>query len=523
MVHGRVLQARAELLGRRVRHDGDNARSKKIQGGDETFAGRVTGMPFRRSDAALRQSSNRNGVRDQRVVGRFVPAERAARPDGHDAGHFYEPVYVKGHRRRWEADVDWTVGSGIGACGVHAASATIGGQGIGDQDLPDAPRAILVRLGDLGADRRRQDSGRSRRPSRSSRAGSAPSKWRPDTSGCGSTASMPGRTRRSATRARTTIFPGGERALTLGVNWTLNRFVEDCRSTAIREHVEDPNVIRSRTAPHSGAGCSASSSCCEAVREEADMLRTDCAPSPLSRRSHRSCPPRRRAQTPPPTPPVAGSRRSVLRRHGPARNPADDQLGDWASLKEHYLDNTYYPCDFRWHDQTVRNIGIRSRGTGSRSGVKPACASTSIATRPTRSSRAEVVRPAQQHAGPVEHARAAQHAVVPAHGRRRAKRTRGCSSTTRMSGLYTIVESVDKTFLQRTQRGRRLPVQISRQPRRRHRSLQLPGTGSDAYVPLPFKPETNENDPRGTWSSGSSDGQRRGDAGWRADGPVSSI
>ena len=44
---------------------------------------------------------------------------------------------------------------------------------------------------------------------------------------------------------------------------------------------------------------------------------------------------------------------------------------DWASLKEHFLENTYYPCDLKWNDQTVRNIGIRSRGTGSRSGVKP--------------------------------------------------------------------------------------------------------------------------------------------------------
>ena len=44
---------------------------------------------------------------------------------------------------------------------------------------------------------------------------------------------------------------------------------------------------------------------------------------------------------------------------------------DWQSLKDHYLDNTYYPCDFRWQGQVVRNVGIRSRGTGSRSGVKP--------------------------------------------------------------------------------------------------------------------------------------------------------
>src|SRR5262249_12296145 len=44
---------------------------------------------------------------------------------------------------------------------------------------------------------------------------------------------------------------------------------------------------------------------------------------------------------------------------------------DWQSLTDNYLDNTYYPSDFKWKDQTIRSIGIRSRGTGSRSGVKP--------------------------------------------------------------------------------------------------------------------------------------------------------
>src|SRR5215470_12096860 len=44
---------------------------------------------------------------------------------------------------------------------------------------------------------------------------------------------------------------------------------------------------------------------------------------------------------------------------------------DWDSLKEHYLENTRYPADLRWRDQTVRNIAVRSRGTGSRSGTKP--------------------------------------------------------------------------------------------------------------------------------------------------------
>src|SRR5512147_353258 len=44
---------------------------------------------------------------------------------------------------------------------------------------------------------------------------------------------------------------------------------------------------------------------------------------------------------------------------------------DWADLKASYQLNTYYPAHLLWRGQVVRNVGIRSRGTGSRSGTKP--------------------------------------------------------------------------------------------------------------------------------------------------------
>lgn len=44
---------------------------------------------------------------------------------------------------------------------------------------------------------------------------------------------------------------------------------------------------------------------------------------------------------------------------------------DWAKLKAAFQENTYYPADMTWNGQTVRNIGIRSRGLGSRSSAKP--------------------------------------------------------------------------------------------------------------------------------------------------------
>jgi spore coat protein H len=44
---------------------------------------------------------------------------------------------------------------------------------------------------------------------------------------------------------------------------------------------------------------------------------------------------------------------------------------DWAALKENFRENIYYPCTLQWQDLTIRNVGIRSRGLGSRSESKP--------------------------------------------------------------------------------------------------------------------------------------------------------
>ena len=44
---------------------------------------------------------------------------------------------------------------------------------------------------------------------------------------------------------------------------------------------------------------------------------------------------------------------------------------DWESLRVNFTDNTHYPADVTWNGLRVRNVGIRSRGLGSRSGIKP--------------------------------------------------------------------------------------------------------------------------------------------------------
>lgn len=44
---------------------------------------------------------------------------------------------------------------------------------------------------------------------------------------------------------------------------------------------------------------------------------------------------------------------------------------DWDTLRATYTANTFYPCDVEWRGVKVRNAGCRSRGTGSRNGIKP--------------------------------------------------------------------------------------------------------------------------------------------------------
>lgn len=44
---------------------------------------------------------------------------------------------------------------------------------------------------------------------------------------------------------------------------------------------------------------------------------------------------------------------------------------DWRMIRERYEENIRVPADFIWRDQRVRNVGVRIRGTGSRTPIKP--------------------------------------------------------------------------------------------------------------------------------------------------------
>ena len=172
---------------------------------------------------------------------------------------------------------------------------------------------------------------------------------------------------------------------------------------------------------------------------------------------------------------------------------------DWQSLQIHYLDNTYYPCDFRWRDRVVRNIGIRSRGTGSRSGVKPGLRidfDRYTTDQKFLGLKSFILRNQSQDASNM-HERLSmllfRRLELPASREAHTK----LFINNRYEGLYTIVESVDRTFLQETfSENDGYLYKYDYPSDARPYSFEDRGSDPQAYVPLPFKPETHETDPR---------------------------
>jgi hypothetical protein len=187
---------------------------------------------------------------------------------------------------------------------------------------------------------------------------------------------------------------------------------------------------------------------------------------------------------------------SVLHRIDLAMNARD-----WQTLKDNYLDNTYYPTDFKADGQPVlRNVGIRSRGTGSRSGVKPGLRvdfDRYMTSQKYLGLKSFVLRNNTQDASNM-HERLSMLLF------RRLGMAAPREAHTRLyvndvyQGLFTIVESIDKDFVKRTFNDDTGHLYKYDYPADQTPWL-FSDKGSDPaqYVPLPFKPETLEHDPQG--------------------------
>jgi phosphate-selective porin OprO/OprP len=237
MVHGRFFKRGLNYWAGVFRHDGDNARSKKIEGGGRTLAARVTGTPFRTLSPSL------GGVEVGTSFAISALSDDSFLPNGlrgrtvMTQDTFNTTVYVKGHRRRWEADADWALGPTSVRSEFTWVSDDRLGQGIGDQDLPAARARAWYVSGTwvlTGEDKKRPI--KAAEPFMQGGIGAVELAARYERlwfDSAGGT-DVPFRNPRADT-----IFPSGDRALTLGINWTLNRFIK-LQLNGIREHVEDP-------------------------------------------------------------------------------------------------------------------------------------------------------------------------------------------------------------------------------------------------------------------------------------------
>jgi spore coat protein CotH len=172
---------------------------------------------------------------------------------------------------------------------------------------------------------------------------------------------------------------------------------------------------------------------------------------------------------------------------------------DWQTLKENYLDNTYYPVDFKWGTTTVRNSGIRSRGTGSRSGEKPGLRldfDRYTSNQKFLGLKSLVLRNSTQDPSNMHE----QLSML-------LFKKLGLAAPREIyarlyvnnayAGLYSIVESIDKTFLGKTfgtDEGYLYKYDYNITDTGYY--FQYRTSNPADYVPLPFKPETHESDPQ---------------------------
>jgi spore coat protein CotH len=173
---------------------------------------------------------------------------------------------------------------------------------------------------------------------------------------------------------------------------------------------------------------------------------------------------------------------------------------DWQTLKDNYLDNTYYPVDFKWQGIIVRNAGIRSRGTGSRSGAKPGLRldfDRYTSNQKFLGLKSIVLRNSTQDPSNV-HERLSM-LLFRKLGLVAPRETYARLFVNNVyAGLYAVVESIDKTFLANNfgnDEGYLYKYDYTVGDPAYYMTYRTSDPAD--YVPHPFKPETHETDPHG--------------------------
>ena len=169
---------------------------------------------------------------------------------------------------------------------------------------------------------------------------------------------------------------------------------------------------------------------------------------------------------------------------------------DWEALKANFQLNDYYPAYFTWNGMTVKNVGVRSRGLGSRSGIKPGLRVDfdRYAKDQTFLGLTSVVLRNNTQDPSSLHERIAMRVFsvmgIPASRTAHAR----LFVNDHYVGLYLIVESVDKRFLARN--FNQTEGYLYQYEWQDAYYFEDKGTNPAAYSPAPFQPQTHEKDPQ---------------------------
>jgi phosphate-selective porin OprO/OprP len=238
MIHGRLFGRRVNYSGGVFALDGDNSRSTMVAGGDRTVAVRVTARPFGRlrtlnadraefggsfaSTDVSDASELPNGLRGRTVISEFS---------------FFEPVFVRGSRNRYGVDFDWTNDQFGARAEYMAVTDEREGQGLLGNDLNSArARAYYIEGTWVVTGDRKDRPLAPRRPLFVRGAGAVEIAARYERLWFDSRKT--GEPAFSNSRAEV-ILPSGDRVVTLGLNWYLNRWVK-LQLNALHEELQDP-------------------------------------------------------------------------------------------------------------------------------------------------------------------------------------------------------------------------------------------------------------------------------------------
>lgn len=165
---------------------------------------------------------------------------------------------------------------------------------------------------------------------------------------------------------------------------------------------------------------------------------------------------------------------------------------DWAALRANFQTNQYYAANFTVDGETTRQVGIRSRGLGSRSGEKPGLKvdfNKYVSGQEFHGYKSVVLDNVTQDPSMMREILA--NSVFEAVGVA-APQISFCRLTinTDFWGLYTLIEAVSKPFL-KSRLGEEGGTLYDYEYAEDYR-FTYKGDATAAYSPVPFEPQTNE-------------------------------